>query len=247
MEKIPGKTKKRKANTASDDMTLGREAAKAFPPEEMRRSLAAILHYCSELLERYGGALSDECKDYIVKIRQTASIKGWSDQAPVDIKSCAEDRQQVSIPAPSHLSARAVDLGEISKNIVEGLMLTKPERRIKFISAVSVLADGNEKLLRVALRNLLGHAWRNTSHKNETVIELGIAELDGEPVYFIRDNSSDFDQSEMEQALNCRDGNGEIDLRGYGLDTAAQIIRSHGGKIWVEGSDETGSVFYFTI
>jgi light-regulated signal transduction histidine kinase (bacteriophytochrome) len=137
------------------------------------------------------------------------------------------------------------DLSEISKTIVEGLMLSKPERRIKFITAVSILVKGDASLLRIALRNLLHKAWRSTSHKEETLIELGIAELEGKSAYFIQYNGSGLEEDEADEMTDSTIINDEPDLHGFGLQTVKNIIHLHKGKFWIERGK--GTTYYFTL
>lgn len=204
---------------------------------EFRVPLTVIHQHCRELIEKFGGTLEEQCREYLVDIdRQTVRM---SEQVDLLLDSSQNARREAT--------AEPVDLAEISKVIIESLMLTHPERRVKFITAVSVLVTGEARLLRIALRNLLRHAWRNTSHKEETVIELGISEFEGRPVYFIRDNGIGFDMTEAEQLFCSQAGNDESDMPGFGLDTVKNIIQKHKGKIWAEGKPEEGATCYFTL
>jgi light-regulated signal transduction histidine kinase (bacteriophytochrome) len=77
-----------------------------------------------------------------------------------------------------------------------------------------------------------------------------MSEQDGRRVYVVRDNGAGFN---MEYSGNifapfCRLHN-EADFQGIGigLATVQRIIRCHGGKIWAEGTEGEGAIFYFTL
>ncbi len=69
-----------------------------------------------------------------------------------------------------------------------------PERRVTLAVADGVVANGDRQLLRVALTNLLGNAWKFTGKRVDARIEFG-SHLCGESAafYFVRDNGVGFD------------------------------------------------------
>ena len=58
------------------------------------------------------------------------------------------------------------------------------------------MAEGDRRLLRLALENLLGNAFEFTSKEPEARIEFGVTDgEDGAPAYYVRDNGVGFDQA----------------------------------------------------
>ncbi len=74
------------------------------------------------------------------------------------------------------------------------LKQTQPERHVDFRIAEGITANADVNLLRVVLDNLIGNAWKYTDIRDEAIIEFGMADTDGKPVYFVRDNGPGFDQ-----------------------------------------------------
>jgi signal transduction histidine kinase len=58
---------------------------------------------------------------------------------------------------------------------------------------LTVLADVN--LMRIALTNLLGNAWKFTSRNERATIELGVIRSEGTPAFFVRDDGVGFEPS----------------------------------------------------
>ena len=66
---------------------------------------------------------------------------------------------------------------------------------VDFVAPASLPASGDRTLLRIALQNLLGNAWKFSSKRDAPRVEFG-AQLEPhvEPVYFVRDNGAGFDE-----------------------------------------------------
>ena len=124
-----------------------------------------------------------------------------------------------------------------------------------------LVVQGDRELLKIALENLLGNAWKYTSKKTNARIEFGLSdstvEISNLPhassntvVYFIRDNGVGFDSSYANklfipfQRLHTAN---EFEGTGIGLSTVQRIIHRHNGQIWANGAVEQGATFYFVI
>ncbi|MBT1073604.1 sensor histidine kinase [Pelotalea chapellei] len=152
----------------------------------------------------------------------------------------------------SHLEPRRTtfDLSAMAREIVAELNGTAPERRCIFHIADRIMANGDPKLLRVALHNLLQNAWKYTGTRDEALVEFGATEIDGAPAYFVRDNGKGFDPADAGKLFipfQRLPGAEEFKGSGIGLATVDRIIRRHGGKVWADAEPGKGSIFYFTL
>src|SRR6185295_11550014 len=124
-------------------------------------------------------------------------------------------------------------------------------REVEFVAPDSVPATGDKTLVRVALQNLLGNAWKFSGRCEAPRVQLGIQlRPDAESVYFVRDNGVGFDESEAQrlfgvfQRLHGQDG---FPGTGVGLACVRRIVERHGGSIWAAGTPGGGATFYFTL
>jgi len=136
------------------------------------------------------------------------------------------------------------------REIVDELKRTSPERHHVFRIADGIIVNGDPKLLKVVMNNLLRNAWKYTGKKEEAVIEVGATELCGKQAYFVRDNGQGFDQADTGKLFTPFQrlpGAEEFKGSGIGLATVERIIQRHGGKVWAEGEPDRGACFYFTL
>ncbi|HKZ18365.1 MAG TPA: ATP-binding protein, partial [Geobacteraceae bacterium] len=143
-----------------------------------------------------------------------------------------------------------VDISATAREAASELTQAEPERRVTFRIADGMITDGDAKLLRVVLDNLLGNAWKHTVARGEAIIEFGSVEIDGRPAYFVRDNGTGFDMSDADKLFipfQRLPGGEEFKGFGIGLATVERIIHRHGGRVWAEGEPGKGATFYFTL
>ena len=110
--------------------------------------------------------------------------------------------------------------------------------------------DADHDLFQSMLEHLLGNAWKFTSRRKLTLIELGAIEQDGKRVYFVRDNGVGFDPAHAGKLfLPFKRLHREQDFPGTGIGLALvdRILRKHGGRIWAESKIDEGATFYFTL
>jgi light-regulated signal transduction histidine kinase (bacteriophytochrome) len=125
-----------------------------------------------------------------------------------------------------------------------------PKRKIKFVIAPGLSAYGDEKLIKIALQQLLENAWKFTGKVPQAKIEFGARELDGKRVYFIRDNGVGFDMNyadKLFKPFQRLHSVSEFPGTGIGLASVHRIILRHGGNVWAEGKVGQGATFYFTL
>jgi signal transduction histidine kinase len=148
------------------------------------------------------------------------------------------------------LHREPVDLAELVRIIVAELKRTAPARHVTFRIADEVAVNGDRYLLRAVLQNLIGNAWKYTGDQQEAVIEFGVVNQTGSPVYFIRDNGPGFEQAAADKIFipfQRLPGTVEFEGFGIGLATVQRIILRHGGAIWAEARPGAGATFYFTV
>jgi len=150
----------------------------------------------------------------------------------------------------AELTLEKIDLAEIVRQIVSELQQSEPARKATFHIAATAPVEGDADLLKAALTNLLGNAWKYTVTRDESVIAFGLTEVAGESACFVRDNGIGFNMEDAKKLFTPfqRFANPSIcDGFGIGLATVERIVHRHGGRVWAEGEPGRGATFYFTL
>ena len=138
----------------------------------------------------------------------------------------------------------------MAKKIFEELKRQQSDRQVSLSLAERLIVNGDRQLLRIALENLIGNAWKFTSKKDNAHIEIAVQNDSGESVYFIRDNGAGFDIESADKlfgAFQLLHSSNEYPGTGIRLATVQRIIHRHSGRIWAESTEGVGTTFYFTI
>jgi signal transduction histidine kinase len=207
---------------------------------DLRAPLRAIDGFSQALLEDAGERLAPADHETLGRVRAAAQrMSGLID----DLLRLS--RISRTKPAPSE-----VDLSALAGAVVEELRRGEPARRAVVDIQDGVRALGDGRLLRVALENLLGNAWKFTRRRPEARIAFGAENGAPRPVYFVRDNGAGFDMTyagKLFGAFQRLHSGRDFEGNGIGLATVARVVHMHGGRIWAEAAVDQGATFRFTL
>jgi PAS domain S-box-containing protein len=203
---------------------------------DLRAPLRAIDGFSLALLDDYGDKLADEGKHYLERVRAGSQR----------MAQLIDDMLNLSRITRVEIKRDLVDLSKAVTDICERLQENQPERRAVFHIQSGVTAQGDERLMRVAMENLLGNAWKFTSKKDIAEIAFG---HDGSE-YFVRDNGAGFDMAYADKlfgAFQRLHNSNDFEGTGIGLATVLRVIRRHRGSVRAESKMNEGTCFYFTL
>jgi light-regulated signal transduction histidine kinase (bacteriophytochrome) len=125
-----------------------------------------------------------------------------------------------------------------------------PGRQVDVSVTPGLSVHGDARLIRVALENLFGNAWKFTRHQTQPRLSLGQSETAEGNAFFVRDNGVGFDMAHSAQLFvpfQRLHRDSEFEGTGIGLATVQRVIQCHGGRIWAESAPGAGATFFFTI
>ena len=122
---------------------------------DLRAPLRAIAGFSQVVLSRYADKLDADGRFALERIR------AGSERMGVLIDSMLELSRLGRRP----LEFRDLELSALAGEVVEELRAAEPERDVEVLIEPNVSAVGDEELLRAALQNLLGNAFKFTSPK----------------------------------------------------------------------------------
>ena len=143
-----------------------------------------------------------------------------------------------------------VDVTQIATDVVADLGAKEPNRQVDVHIAPGLRVNGDAKLVRILVRNLISNAWKFTRNEARATISVGSETVGGETRIFVRDNGVGFDMiyaHKLFGPFQRLHSQSEFAGEGIGLAAAQRIVNRHGGRIWAEGVVGEGAAFYFVI
>jgi len=206
---------------------------------DLRAPLRSIRGFSEVLLERHSSQLDDRGREFL---RRTCESSHQMD-------TLIDDLLKFSRVSRSELVRQPVNLSLLAEGLASDLRKAEPERTVEFLIAPQLAVEGDERLLRIALDNLLRNAWKFTGKNKTARIEFGFA-TEPEGAFFVRDNGAGFDMQyagKLFGVFQRLHSPVEFPGTGVGLATAQRIINRHGGHIWASACPNKGATFYFTL
>jgi signal transduction histidine kinase len=207
---------------------------------DLRGPLDALNGFSYVLLQQYGEQLQPAGREVVDHIRSAGKR----------MTELIEDLLNLSRVTTSTMHWENVDLSAIVTAIAGELQQRDPARKVEFVIPALAETEGDFRLLRIVLENLLQNAWKYTSGHETARIEFGAEAQDGRTVYFVRDDGAGFDfrsADRLFQPFQRLHSKAEFPGNGIGLVTVQRIIHRHRGQVWAQGEVEKGATFFFTL
>jgi light-regulated signal transduction histidine kinase (bacteriophytochrome) len=233
----------KKIKKRTKQLELANEELETFSysvSHELRAPLRAINGFNKAVIDDYSDNLDKTGRDYLNRVHK--ATQKLSDLIDHFLKLAKVSR--------ANLKREWVDISKLAEEVTKMLHTIEPQRNvtIKIKSDIQIFADRN--LMRIVIQNLLENAWKYTSKKSQSIIEVGCMPENDIHIYYVKDNGAGFDMEFYEKlfypfkTLHIQK---EFSGSGIGLATVKRIIDRHSGKIWAESEIEEGAIFYFTI
>jgi len=192
------------------------------------------------LFEDHAGQLDGRGQDYLRKVRAGAQRMG----------ELIDDLLELSRVTSAELNRSRIELSGLARNIGDELQRKEPARTVGVSIEDGLVVEVDGRLLRIALDNLLGNAWKFTAKVPEPRIEFGAEQRNGARVFFVRDNGAGFDMKyahKLFRPFQRLHSETEFPGTGIGLATVRRIVERHGGRVWAEGAPGRGASVFFTL
>ncbi len=208
---------------------------------DLRAPLRAIDGFALSVMEHCEGKLDETAQSYLNRARSAVHR----------MQQLINDLLSLSRLSRAEMKLERVDLSRLVTFIARELQLANPKRTgVTFQIEPDLTVLGDAALMRIALENLLGNAWKFTGKRESAVIVFGKLRAEPAPVFFVRDNGAGFDMnyaSKLFVPFQRLHTNHEFPGSGIGLATVQRIIRRHEGEVWAEGVRGEGATVYFRL
>ncbi|MCE7032337.1 HAMP domain-containing histidine kinase [Lysobacter sp. GX 14042] len=209
---------------------------------DLRAPLRSIQSFSGLLESRASAQLDETSRDHLQRIRRAADR----------MDGLLTGLGELSQATGAELRSGPVDLGLLCDWALAELQDAQPERGAEVLTEGldGLLAQGDERLLRLALGKLMDNAWRFTPAGEAVRIELHGAHAEGQVQLRIRDHGSGFDARYLHkifQPFQRLHGPAEGAGHGLGLAVAQRIVERHGGSLDAESAGAGGATFHLRL
>jgi signal transduction histidine kinase len=207
---------------------------------DLRAPLRAINGYARILEEDYNERLDAQGRHLIGVITKNARYMG----------QLIDDLLEFSRTSKTEVTKSWFDADDEVRRICSDLLQQEKNRKIEIEIKALQPCKADIGMVRQIWVNLVSNALKYSRKKTDAKIEIGNQHLDGEVIYYIKDNGVGFDMEYVDklfgvfQRLHRKE---DFEGTGVGLAIVKRIVDRHGGKIWAEAALNKGANFYFTL
>jgi signal transduction histidine kinase len=207
---------------------------------DLRAPLRAMDGFSRILLANYASELPTEAQRYFQLVRNNTQQMG----------QLIDDLLSFSRLSRQPLKKQTIDPAGLVRLVLSELLKEHGERQVDISVGDLPTCEADPSLFKQVLTNLLSNALKFTSKRPAACIEVNSQSINGEQVYFVKDNGVGFDMRYagklfgVFQRLHLAE---EFEGTGVGLAIVQRIIHRHGGRIWAEAAVDQGAAFYFTV
>jgi PAS domain S-box-containing protein len=208
---------------------------------DLRAPLRGIDGFSQALLEECAGQLDEQGRHYLQRVRSGTRRMGL----------LIEDLLKLSRVSRGALNREPLDLSALARELLEDLRQRDPDRTVAVQVEDGLAAVGDPGLVRLALENLLGNAWKYTARTPGARIAFTRHPWPGQGQAFrVQDNGAGFDMAYVDKlftAFQRLHSAQDFEGSGIGLAIVQRVVRRHGGQVWAVGAEGSGAAFHFTL
>lgn len=227
----------------TEELKIANRELEAFSysvSHDLRAPLRAVTVFTQSLLADHSSTLSEEGQRLLQNVNAGAA---HMDRLITDLLRLSQLNRQA-------LHKQPVRFGDLARTVLDAMSNERSGRNIEFTIADFPTWQVDLGLMQQVFVNLISNAIKFTRDRPLARIEIGFR-MDGPAlVCFVKDNGVGFNMKYMNklfgvfQRLHSAD---QFEGTGVGLSIVRRIVERHGGKVWVDGEQDQGATFYFSL
>lgn len=226
----------RRLETANKEL----EAFSYSVSHDLRAPLRSIVGYTTILEMEHSKNLDSEVRRIMHIINNNASKMGH----------LIDDLLSFSHLGKKELLKNNIDMKHMVEAVATDVLSEGAPGKVELTISEIGSAKVDAGLMKQVWTNLLSNAVKYSGKRDKAEIEVGLKNINGEDVYYVKDNGVGFDMKYAHKLFGVFQRlhkSHEFDGTGVGLAIVQRVIQKHGGRVWAESSVNSGSTFYFTL
>ena len=227
----------------TEELKIANRELEAFSfsvSHDLRAPLRAVAAFTQALLSEHVGSLNEDGRRMLQNVSAGAA---HMERLITDLLRLSQLNRQA-------LHRQPMRFAELARRVIDDLVAERAGRDIEFVVADFPTWQVDPGLLQQVFVNLISNAIKFTRERAHARVEIGYR-MDGTTlVCFVKDNGVGFNMKYMNklfgvfQRLHSAD---QFEGTGVGLSIVRRIVERHGGKVWVDGAQDQGATFYFSL
>ncbi|MEJ0088010.1 MAG: ATP-binding protein [Pseudomonadota bacterium] len=227
----------------TEELKIANRELEAFSysvSHDLRAPLRAVATFTQVLQTDHAASLNEEGQRLLANVNAGAA---HMDRLITDLLRLSQLNRQ-------SLNRVPVRFTELVQRVIDGMTNERAGRDIEFVVADFPTWQVDQGLMQQVFVNLISNAIKFTRERAKARIEIGFR-MDGATlVCFVKDNGVGFNMKYMNklfgvfQRLHSAE---QFEGTGVGLSIVRRIVERHGGKTWVDGEQDQGATFYFSV
>lgn len=193
------------------------------------------------LMNEYGDGMDGNGKMYIGRIQKNSERMG----------ALIEDLLKLSRIDRVKYQEERVNISDVISDVADEIAAELKERGTRLIvKDVMPEIRCDRSRIRQVFANLVDNANKFMGEGNQDpTIEVGYRDQDGHHTFYVKDNGIGIDKEYHERIFEVlrRLDDVETEGTGMGLAIVKKMVKSFGGKIWVDSAKGKGTTMYFTV
>lgn len=208
---------------------------------DLRTPLRGIDGFSQLLIEDYGAQLDANGRDYLRRVREASQRMG----------RLLDDFVRLLSVSRAPVAREPTDLSALAREAIAALRAAMPTREVAVSVQEGLVAEGDPRLLRLVLEDLLSNAWKFTRTRTPARIDVTGERQADALVLCVEDNGIGFEMTYADklfkpfQKLHAPEE--ELEGSGMGLAIVQRVVERHGGRVWATGNPGVGARFCFTL
>lgn len=207
---------------------------------DLQEPVRKLLFYSDYLMSHYANAIEKKGLDYLNSMRSAAQR----------MRSLIQDLLTFSQINKEEVRFKEVDLNQTAADACQDFEMVIEEKGATVNIAPLPVVWSDERMMRQLFENIISNSLKYSKPSIAPVVDIAVEKKNDFIELRFSDNGIGFNDTYLPQMftlfqrLHTREN---FEGTGMGLAICSKIAEMHGGKIWAEGKEGEGAIFYVSL
>ena len=207
---------------------------------ELKTPITTIKAY-TQLILGFAGGLPEDAKKYLSKIEEFTNKLTFLLNELLDVSKINQGQL--------HLSKSDIHFDDFLQEALNSIQQITPKHSIVLEENAQIVINADAVRLEQVITNLISNAAKYSPGKDKIVVKSFVSQT--QLIVSVTDGGIGIAEENKEKIFQrfyrVKGMGSGFNGFGIGLYVSSEIIKQHGGRMWVESKEKEGSTFYFSL